>query len=252
MSTDTTTQTTTTEQQTQQVTPPKTYTQAEVDAMLQERLTGAIRKATGETKAQLETELTELRSKVSKYEQTEAEKKGDYTKALQAQEKSIRDEYAPKLKAHEDVIAGLTGKLRDRTVSQVLIAAAAGGNAHAPKEVAALLDRYIKLDDKFDATVVDATGAPRFINGQAMTPDQLVSEYLQQHPHHVKAAQTDAGGGAAGGAARITAEAGEIELLEKQVKALDEEYKKTRNAAILTRHRDASNKLRALKAKKAA
>jgi hypothetical protein len=232
--------------------PPKTYTQAEVDAMLQERLTGAIRKATGETKAQLEAELTDLRSKVSKYEQTEAEKKGDYTKALQAQEKSIRDEYAPKLKAHEDVIAGLTGKLRDRTVSQVLIADAAAQNAHAPKEVAKILDPFIKLDDKFDATVVDATGAPRFVNGQPMTPAQLVAEYLGQNTWAVKPAQADAGGGATGGAAKTTAEAGEIELLEKQVKALDEEYKKTRNAAILTRHRDASNKLRALRAKKAA
>lgn len=232
--------------------PLKTYTQAEVDAMLQERLTGAIRKATGETKAQLEAELNELRSKVTKYEQTEAEKKGDYTKALQAQEKSIRDEYAPKLKAHEETISGLTGKLRDRTVSQVLIAAAASGNAHAPKEVAALLDKFIALDDKFDATVVDLSGNPRFINGAPMSPEQLVAEYLQQHPHHVKATQQHPGGGAGGGAAKNGAEAGEIEQLEKVVKDLEDQYRKTSNAGVLSKHRDAVNKLKALKAKIAA
>jgi hypothetical protein len=232
--------------------PTKTYTEAELEAKLQERLTGAIRKATGETKAQLEAELVELRGKVTKYEQTEAEKKGDYTKALAAQEKSIRDEYAPKLKAHEEQIAGLTGKLRDRTVSQVLIAAAASGNAHAPKEVAALLDKFIALDEKFDVTVVDPAGNPRFVGAAPMTPEQLVAEYLQQHPYHVKATQTEKDGGAGGGAGKTGVEAGEIEKLQKEVDELSKEYQRTQNAGVLTKHREASNRLRTLKQKSAA
>lgn len=249
--TDTTTDTT--QQTTQQTTQPtgKTYTEAELEAKVQERLTGAIRKATGETKAQLEAELTELRAFRTKHDQTEAERKGDYTKALQAQEKSLRDEYAPKLKASEDTIAGLTGKLRDRTVSQVLISDAATANAHAPREVASLLDPFIKLDGDFNATVVDAQGNPRFVNGAAMTPAQLVAEYLQQNPHHVKATQTAPGGGAAGGATRTGGDPSEAALLEAEIKKLDEEYRRTKDTHLLTRHREATNKLRALRAKAA-
>lgn len=229
----------------------KTYTQAELDAAVEARLTGAIREATKRTKAEIETEAAALKERLAKYETKELEEKGRYAESLKLQERSLLDKYEPQLKERDERIQSLTGVVRDRTVKSVLVSAAASLNAVNPQEIARLLDSEIELDDQFNPSVMQGK-AQRFVNGVAMTPEQRVAEYLQQNPHHVKATQTAPGGGAGGGASRTGGDPSEAALLEAEIKKAHEEYQRTRSDDALTRHREATNKLRALRAKSAA
>lgn len=228
----------------------KTYTQAELDAAVEARLTGAIREATKRTKAEIEQEAAGLKERLAKYETKELEEKGRYAESLKLQEKSLLDKYEPQLKERDERIHALTGVVRDRTVKSVLVSAAAAANAVNPAEIARLLDSEIELDDQFNPSVMQGK-AQRFVNGAAMTPEQRVAEYLQQNPHHVKATQTAPGGGAGGGASRTGGDPSEAALLEAEIKKIDEEYRRTKDTHLLTRHREATNQLRALRAKAA-
>lgn len=247
MSTETaqTTETTPTTQTTNPAT-GKTYTEAEVEALVSGRIAAAVGAATNKTKKDLESELAALREKANKYEQKELEEKGRYAESLKLQEKSLLEKFEPQLKERDEKIQALTGIVRDRTVKAVLVNAAAALNAVNPQEIARLLDPEIALDESFTPSVMDGK-AQRFVDGKPMTPEQRVAEYLKANPHHVRAAQTAPGGGAGGGATRSGTEAGEIEILTKQAADLEKRYRETRDPNVLTQHREVINKLRAAK-----
>ena len=230
--------------------PGKTYTQAELDAAVESRLTGAIREATKRTKAEIETEAAALKERLSKYETKELEEKGRYAESLKLQEKSLLDKYEPQLKERDERIHALTGVVRDRTVKAVLIAAAASLDAMYPEMVAKQLDEEIELDDQFNPSVMQGK-AQRFVNGAPMTPQQRVAEYLQQHPGLVKATQTAPGGGAPGGATRTGGDPSELSLLESEFDKLTLAHKRG-DKIDMQRHRDVANKIKALRAKSAA
>jgi alanyl-tRNA synthetase len=213
------------------------------------RINAAAAAAAKRAKAEAEKEFSETRKRLAAYEQKELEAKGQYADALKSQADSIRAEYEPKLKEYDEKVSTLTGVVRDRTVGLVLVNAAASGNANNPKEIAKLLDGYVRLNDAYDTTVVDDHGQQRFVAGKPMTPEQLVAEYLTTNPWHVKAANTGAGGGAGRGASGLAPEAGEIARLEKAIADVADKVRRNRNNVdAVTEHRRLSNELKAKRA----
>ena len=225
-----------------------TMTKAELEAQVAARIAAAVGSNSKKLKADLDAENAEIKAKLQAYQQKELEEKGRYAESLKLQEQSLVEKYEPQLRERDDQIKSLSRVVRDATVGAELVHAAQQGNAVNPKEIARLLDGNVK-----DAsTVVDDAGNQRFVAGKPMTPTQLVQEYLQQNPHHVKASQTAPGGGAGGGASRTGADTSELALLEKEVADLEAQYSKTKDSNVLDKHRAVSNKLRDLRLRKSA
>lgn len=193
--------------------------------------------------AEERVELESSRKEREEAKRKELESKGQYDAALKAQEDSIRKPYEEQGKKSQERIDGLTGRLRTAIVTNSLLSAAAAGNAYDAKQVVALNERFVKLDDDFNPTVVDDKGQPRFVAGKPMTQEQLIEEFLGANPHMVKAGAGMQGGGAAGGAHRAGAQPTEFEQLEKAVTDAEAEFKRTRSNAALTKHRAAVSAL---------
>lgn len=189
--------------------------------------------------AEERVELEQSRKDREEAKRKELESKGQYDAALKAQEESIRKPYEEQGKKSQERIDGLTGRLRTAIVTNSLLSAAAAGNAYDAKQVVALNERFVKLDDEFNPTVVDEHGQPRFVAGKPMTQEQLIAEFLTANPHMVKAPAGMQGGGASGGASRQNVQPTELDALEQAVKDAEAAYKRSRSTADLTKHRAA-------------
>lgn len=227
---------------------------------LEQRIVGRIKQAEAQWKksnvvstltAEERVELETARKEREEAKRKDLEAKGHYEAALKAQEESLRKPYEEEKGKLSETIKGLTDRLQEKIVRSNLLAAAAAGNAYNAQQVVDLNERFVKLDDNFEPTVVDDKGQPRFVAGKPMTQEQLIDEFLRANPNHVKA-QGGQGGGAAGGASRAGVETSELEKLEAAVVEAEKEYKQTRTTVALTKHRKAVELLNAAKHKSAA
>ncbi|MNX56807.1 hypothetical protein D3C86_876100 [compost metagenome] len=101
------------------------------------------------------------------------------------------EEYSPKLKAAEDRIASLLEKER----SAAIISAAAAAKAVDPQDVALLVGRFVSHDDKGDIVVLNDKGMPRLNgNGDPMTVEEFVKQYVDSKPHLKQAANAGGAG----------------------------------------------------------
>lgn len=164
--------------------PAKTYTQVELDAIAAE-----VRRKT-EAKLAKKYEGVD----VEKYQSLMAKEESE--RISKAKEKS---EFEKLLKENAEKfnskISSLTSELTKIKVDGALINAASTKRAVNPEQVARLVRENVKMSDTGEVEVVDPkTGQTRYTdNGDPLTIDGLVSEFLQTNPHFVSAGQPGGG-----------------------------------------------------------
>ena len=229
-----------------------TMTKAELDTLIKGRIDSAVAAATKKAPSpEALAELETLRNEKRQREQDELAKKGQYEAALKSQEDSIRKEYEPKLTAAEQRAKDVQTKLEDKVVGLAVSDAAGKLNAVNPEQVRRLLASDVRMNEQFEAIVVDAAGNQRFVAGKAMTPEQLVKEFLDANPHLVRST-AGAGGGAGGGRSVTSGDGSAIAAAEAKVKALAEEATRSGTPRALVAHEQAVKELNKLKAGAAA
>ena len=173
-----------TQQDTAENQPAKVYTQTELDAIAAE----VRRKAEAKLSKKFEgIDVEHYKNLLAKEESeriSKAQEKSEFEKLL----KENAEKYNSK-------ISTLTSELTKIKVDGALINAASTKKAINPDQVARLVRENIKMSEAGEVEVIDPkTGQTRYTeNGDPLTVDGLVSEFLQTNPHFVTAGQPGGG-----------------------------------------------------------
>jgi len=157
----------------------RTFTQAEVNAILA-KTKGQYERKYSKLFEELGTEPDELKDIVTnhrKREQDNAMRRGEFDKVLQ------------------EVVAKKDQEIqrRDRMIEEFklnapILDSASRHRAVAPEQVRALIRSNVRLNQEGEVEVVDQNGTVRYgDNGKPLSVDTLVSEFLQANPHFVAA-----------------------------------------------------------------
>jgi hypothetical protein len=85
-------------------------------------------------------------------------------------------------------------QLRDIKINKSLLSSASKNRAINPDQVVELLNKDIKLNESGNVEILDKNGLPRYnSNGELLTTDELVQEFLTQNPHFVTASPSGSG-----------------------------------------------------------
>ena len=163
----------------------------QLQKLVDARIRQATQRAKGDPSPVEAEELRQLRAKMSDIERQEAERKGEYEKAL-----TMRDaEYTAKLTKAEQEVARRTVRLKESVKADIRAAAVElGARKESLPELETLLSLRMTLDEEsLTVRVLGDDGAP-----SDTSVADLVKAYLDAHAHHRAAAP--AGGGARGGA----------------------------------------------------
>lgn len=229
--------------------------QEEFDEIIEKRVARERRKlggGNGRRKEDDETaqELETLRAFKATQEQTEAERKGEYEKALNAE----RERFGTKEGTWKKRESTLVTELRKERVRGRLVAAAAKAGAVDPNDVAEMLERRVDLDDDFNPFIRhEKDPSKRAINGEGddLTLDELVEDFLSKKPHMARAGEGD-GAGAKGGASssaegaarKVGKENADIAALRKQFEDAKALATTSPSAAHLTKMQQAARRLK--------
>jgi hypothetical protein len=169
--------------ETPQVQDSKTFTQDELDRIVADRV--------ARTKRQYEKrldgiDLDEAKSLLQRQQEAEVEKqkeRGEFESILrQTVEKKDQE------------ISTYKQRLETQLVDGALLSAASRNNAVSAEQVSQLLRGSVRLSDDGTAEVYDANGTPRYNEqGELLSVDQLVGDFLTSNPHFVKASLGGAG-----------------------------------------------------------
>ncbi len=215
-------------------TKPELFTKEDLDA----RVEAARRAATDEWKRknpqfkpEERDEYETLKNERKLAEQKKLEDKGHYEQAAAAREKAIREELDAKIVEASTRADTARGRLEKALIDNALLSAATKLNAIDAQDVAALLRGRVKLDEAMDGVVVyDAAGVQAYAKGgAAMTPEQLVADFLQAKPHLVRATQTAPGGGASGGRTAATGDTSSFSDIEAKLADAKKRLAESRN-----------------------
>jgi hypothetical protein len=169
--------------ETPQVQDSKTFTQDELDRIVADRV--------ARTKRQYEKrldgiDLDEAKSLLQRQQEAEVEKqkeRGEFESILrQTVEKKDQE------------ISTYKQRLETQLVDGALLSAASRNNAVSAEQVSQLLRGSVRLSEDGTAEVYDANGTPRYNEqGELLSVDQLVGDFLTSNPHFVKASSGGAG-----------------------------------------------------------
>lgn len=176
------------------------------------RFDEAVRKGAEKTEAKLNPYLTDpvemerLRQRdqaLAKIELEVAERDKQYETAKKMREEAYAKEKADAVTAEKKNTAKAVERVRASVAKTIRAAAlASGARDESLGELERLLAVEVDLDDELNEYVKDAGDPkkPRLdANGQPVTVEGLVADYLQKHTHHLKATPA-ASGKARGGA----------------------------------------------------
>lgn len=178
------------EQETVQTQDSKTFTQEELDRIVADRIARQQRQFEKKLEG---IDLDEARQLLSERQSAEIEKqkeRGEFESILkQTVEKKDQE------------ISAYKAQLEQTLVDGALLSAAAKNNAVNPDQVSQLLRSSVSLSEEGTVEVFDKNGTPRYNdNGELLSVDDLVADFLTANPHFVKASQGGAGSsGSAGG-----------------------------------------------------
>jgi len=90
--------------------------------------------------------------------------------------------------------ANLESQLKDIKINKSLLSSASKNKAINPDQVVSLLQPQIKLNESGNVEILDSKGLPRYnSNGELLTTDELVQEFLTHNPHFVSATPSGSG-----------------------------------------------------------
>ena len=189
------------EQPVQEAQETKTFTQEELDRIVADRIARQQRQFDKRLEG---IYLDEARSLLSERQSAEIEKqkeRGEFENILkQTVEKKDQE------------ISAYKQRLEQTLVDGTLLSAAARNNAVSPDQVSQLLRGSVSLSEDGTVEVFDKNGTPRYNDqGEVLTVEELVADFLTTNPHFVKASQGGAGSaGAVGGSTPKTLTAAEM------------------------------------------
>lgn len=168
--------------QTQEVT-EKLLSQDEVNRIVAERVArerAKFEKTYGEVDLDL---YKQMMSEKEQARQAELEKRGEFEKLLKEQ----AEKFQGRLSQYER-------ELQQIKIDGSLSNAAANSKAVNPNQVTALLKNQVRMNEAGGVDVLDDAGNVRYDdNGNPMTPQALVNEFLMSNPHFVQAGPAGTG-----------------------------------------------------------
>lgn len=168
----------------------KTFTQAELDKIIADRVARVERKYEKKLSG---IDLDEAQRLLQEKEQAELERQKERGEFETVLKKTVEKK--------EQEIMTYKQKLEQTLVDGAILNAASRNNAVAPDQVSALLKGKVRLSDSGAVEVLDENGTPRYSDsGDLLSVEQYVGEFLTANPHFVKASAGGTGSqGNAGG-----------------------------------------------------
>jgi hypothetical protein len=176
--------------ETQESTQEKSFSQSDVERIVEQRLQRERKKFEKQIEG---VDLTEARRLLQEKEAAEIERqkeKGEFEAILK---KTVEKKDAE--------IQSYRNKLHSTLVEGQLLAEANRNNAVSAEQVSSLLRNNLRLAEDGHVEVLDANGSPRYNDaGDPLSVGELVSEFLTANPHFVRATPGGTGSqGKAGG-----------------------------------------------------
>jgi hypothetical protein len=166
-------------------TPPeaKTFTQADMDKAVAQRLAREQRKYEKQLSGIDLDEARQLLSQKEQLEQDKMKERGEFETILkQTVEKKDLE------------INSYKSKLQQTLVDGAILGAASNNNAVSPEQVSSLLKGQTRLGSDGTVEVLDNSGTPRYNdNGDLLTVNEMVGEFLTENPHFVRASKGGTG-----------------------------------------------------------
>ena len=178
-------QTTETKEEVPQVqeTPTQTFTQDEVNNIVERRLAkerGSMYKKLGVD--DLDIAVTAVKTQ-KEAEEKQRIQKGEFEEILKT-----------RTQEHQKEKTQLENQLKDIKINKSLLSSASKNKAINPDQVVELLKGNIKLNETGNVEILDNNGIARYNkSGELLTTDELVQEFLTQNPHFVSATPSGSG-----------------------------------------------------------
>ena len=178
-------QTTETKEEVPQVqeTPTQTFTQDEVNNIVERRLAkerGSMYKKLGVD--DLDIAVTAVKTQKD-LEEKQRIQKGEFEEILKT-----------RTQEHQKEKTQLENQLKDIKINKSLLSSASKNKAINPDQVVELLKGNIKLNETGNVELLDKNGIARYNKlGELLTTDELVQEFLTQNPHFVSATPSGSG-----------------------------------------------------------
>ena len=178
-------QTTETKEEAPQVqeTPTQTFTQDEVNNIVERRLAkerGSMYKKLGVD--DLDIAVTAVKTQ-KEAEEKQRIQKGEFEEILKT-----------RTQEHQKEKSELENQLKDIKINKSLLSSASKNKAINPDQVVELLKGNIKLNETGNVEILDKNGIARYNKlGELLTTDELVQEFLTQNPHFVSATPSGSG-----------------------------------------------------------
>ena len=166
-----------------QETPTQTFTQDEVNNIVERRLAkerGSMYKKLGVD--DLDIAVTAVKTQ-KEAEEKQRIQKGEFEEILKT-----------RTQEHQKEKAQLENQLKDIKINKSLLSSASKNKAINPDQVVELLKGNIKLNETGNVEILDKNGIARYNKlGELLTTDELVQEFLTQNPHFVSATPSGSG-----------------------------------------------------------
>ena len=178
-------QTTETKEEAPQVqeTPTQTFTQDEVNNIVERRLAkerGSMYKKLGVD--DLDIAVTAVKTQ-KEAEEKQRIQKGEFEEILKT-----------RTQEHQKEKTQLENQLKDIKINKSLLSSASKNKAINPDQVVELLKGNIKLNETGNVEILDNNGIARYNkSGELLSTDELVQEFLTQNPHFVSATPSGSG-----------------------------------------------------------
>lgn len=138
-----------------------------------------------------------------------------------------------KTQEYNDKLTKLEAELRDERVDKQLINAASKHKAINPEQIKSLLKNNVHLNKDGKVEVVDNSGTPRYNkDGDLLTVDEAVQEFLTQNAHFQSA--TPAGSGSVSNVGKSTTQktlnVADLDMSNPEDRRMYAEYRKQRDS----------------------
>jgi len=166
-----------------QETPTHTFTQDEVNNIVERRLAkerGSMYKKLGVD--DLDIAVTAVKTQ-KEAEEKQRIQKGEFEEILKT-----------RTQEHQKEKSQLENQLKDIKINKSLLSSASKNKAINPDQVVELLKGNIKLNETGNVEILDNNGIARYNkSGELLSTDELVQEFLTQNPHFVSATPSGSG-----------------------------------------------------------